>query len=166
MKLAGMIVIITAAGSVGFRISAQLKSKCRLLETLLRLLGMMKQEICVYATPLAQVFGLLATASDGILERVFSATAKEMNRQPWSTPHRAMTQALEHEREELLNQVLLPLCMQLGKYDWDAQRLAVEAAEQQTLALLHQLEQERSLKSKTYQTLGICAGLAVSVLLL
>lgn len=52
--------VVVACGSAGFRIAASLKEKCALYELLLRQLAMMKQEICFHATPLAQVFALLA----------------------------------------------------------------------------------------------------------
>lgn len=166
MKLMGMIFLVFACGSAGFRIAASLREKCSLYAMLLRQLAMMRQEICFYATPLAQVFALLAASGSGTLERVWKETARQMNTNPWMQPRYAMEQALASEQETDLAQILLPLCTQLGKYDADAQKKAIMAAEEQTKALLTSMEQERSVKSKTYQTLGICAGLAAAVLLI
>ena len=44
--------------------------------------------------------------------------------------------------------------------------MGIEAARQEAETLLQNLERERSLKSRTYETLGICAGLAAVILLL
>lgn len=42
----------------------------------------------------------------------------------------------------------------------------IDTAYREAELLLQTLEQERSLKSRTYETLGICAGLAAVILLL
>lgn len=166
MKLMGILFVVIACGSAGFRIAASLKQKCALYELILRQLAMMKQEICFHATPLAQVFALLAASCGGTLAQIWEETAKQMDNHPWTPPQYAMDLALKGAKEPLLEPILLPLCTQLGKYDVDAQRKAIEAAEEQTASLLHEMQQERSVKSKTYQTMGICAGLAAAVLLI
>lgn len=166
MKLLGMAFIVCASGSVGFRVSHSLKERCRLLLRFQELLRRMEHEIVFYGTPLPQLFALLAASETGILERLCADTAREMERCRWTTPRRAMEKALQSAPEPILGPILLGLCEQLGKYDREAMSAGIAAAQEQTGAELRRLEQERSVKSGTYQTLGICAGLAACVLLL
>ncbi len=166
MKLLGMAFIVCASGSVGFRVSHSLKARCRLLLRFQELLRRMEHEISFYGTPLPQLFALLAASETGVLEQICSDTAREMERCRWTTPRRAMEKALQSTQEPILSPILLPLCEQLGKYDREAQTAGIAAALAQTDAERKRLEQEQSIKSGTYQTLGICAGLAACVLLL
>lgn len=166
MKLLGMVFIVCASGSVGFRVSHSLKARCGLLLRFQELLQKMEHEIRFYGTPLPQLFALLAASETGTLEQLCGDTAREMERCRWTTPRRAMEKALESTPEPLLAPILLSLCEQLGKYDREAQTAGIAAAQAQASEELKRLEQERSVKSGTYQTLGICAGLAACVLLL
>ena len=170
MKLAGMIVILVSAGSVGFRIAAALKRRCRLLQQLLAALGVLQNEIGFCGTPLPQAFALAAVASEGTVEALFSAMAREMDRRRWLTPAAALEQAWQEQpdlrEEEALRQCLLALAASLGKYDRDSQLTALEAAKTRLADLLHAAEQERSVRSRTYEALGLCAGLALAILLI
>ena len=166
MKLVGMIFIVASAGSVGFRIAVLLKRRCMLVRQFLRALQLLRNEISFCGTPLPQAFALMAASCDGQLARLFSDVAKDMDRRRWVTPQAAMEKALEETPEELLKPILIDLTKRLGKYDLDAQMQGIDTAYREAELLLQTLEQERSLKSRTYETLGICAGLAAVILLL
>ena len=108
----------------------------------------------------------MAVGCDGSLERIFSETAKRMDKQRWMTPLQAMEQALADEKTCFLSPVLRDLARQLGKYDLEAQISAVDGTKARAETMLQQMEQEQSRKSGTYETLGICAGIAVAILLI
>ena len=98
MRLAGIVLVVLSAGSVGFRIALALKKRCRLLRQLIAALQLLKNEIAVCATPLPQAFALMAVAVDGPLEQLFSAVAREMDRNRFLTPLMAVRQALREIR--------------------------------------------------------------------
>lgn len=166
MKLIGIAFVLFSASSVGFRISKGLGGQCRLARQILHALQVLRNEIACCCTPLPQAFALLAVASDGALESIFSRVAREMDRQRWLTPEQAMISALEETSLGPFDSVLRNLCVKLGKYDVQAQIQGIEMAKEQTEEFLHTLEAEQNLKSKTYKTLGICAGLALVILLI
>ena len=166
MKLAGIVFIVTSAGSVGFRIAASLRKRCIMLRQLLQALQLLRNEIAFCGTPLPQAFALMAASCNGVLEKIFTAVAKEMDKQHWVTPLAAMEHGVHEGKEVLVEPILLELAAKLGKYDLDAQLQAIETARHRTEELLFQMEQERSNKSRTYETLGVCAGLAVAILLI
>ena len=51
MRMAGIVLIVLSAGSMGFRIAHSLRKRCRLLRQLLSALQLLKQEIGCCATP-------------------------------------------------------------------------------------------------------------------
>lgn len=170
MKLAGMIIILVSAGSVGFRIAAGLKKRCRLMQQLLAAMAVLQNEIAFCGTPLPQAFALAAVASEGTTEALFSAMAREMDRRRWLTPAAALELAWQQQpqlrAEEDLHQLFLTLTACLGKYDRDSQTGALETAREGLTALLQSAEQERSVRSRTYEALCVCAGLALAILLI
>ena len=170
MRMAGIVLIVLSAGTMGFRIAHSLRKRCRLLRQLLSALQLLKQEIGCCATPLPQAFALMAVSSDGSLEKLFSAMAREMDKNRWTTPLAAMRKALtlvpELPEGDPAAQILLELAARLGKYDLESQLQGIDLAALRLGEELGRAEQERSTKSKTYQTLGICTGLAVAILLM
>lgn len=166
MKLAGIVFIVLSAGSVGYGMAVAMKKKCIVLRQLLDSLQVLKNEIALCGTPLPQAFALMAVSAEGELERIFSDVAKDMDQHRWVTPYASFQAAMETVSEEEISPILLSLARKLGKYDIDAQLQGIEMARCQTEELLQQLERERHVKSRTYETLGICAGLAVAILLI
>lgn len=165
MRVAGMIFIVLSAGSVGFQMASNLKKRCMLMQQILISLQVMKNEIVVCRTPLPRVFALMAASVQEPLSLVYSCIAKDMDRNRWVTPYEAVCTALLGFSEATVGDVLLPLAQTLGKYDLDAQTIGIDKAVFDAQAILHTLEDERRLKSRTYRTLGICTGLAVAILL-
>ncbi len=170
MKLVGILIIVLSAGSVGFRIAASLKKRCKLLRQLSTALQVLKNEISFCGTPLPQAFALMAVSVQDTPERVFSSVARQMEQRRWLTPQHAMEQALT-EQPELGHDadtadLLIKLAAGLGKYDRDSQLQTIEKVGAELESLLQAAEQERSIRSRTYETLGICAGLAVGILLI
>lgn len=170
MKLAGVVFIIASAGSVGWQLAAALKSRCRLLRQLLAAMQILKNEISVCATPLPQAFALMAVSAAGPVERVFSAMARELERQRWLTVPAAMDRALENEkelrREPEICQALRLLAAELGKYDRQTQVQSISLTISRLEELLAGAEQERTARTRTYELLGLCAGISIAILLL
>ena len=166
MKLIGMVFIVCASGYAGIQIAMSLKARCNLFRQLQRTLQMLNHEISFCGTPLPHAFAVLAAANSGLLERIFSRAAKEMDKRRWLTPSGAMDLALADCQDETISEVLRELASRLGKYDREAQLSGIEAAKDRVEQLLMELEQDRGQKSKVYQTLGVCAGLAAAILLI
>ena len=165
MKLIGMVFIVCASGYAGIQIALSLKARCNLFRQLQRALRMLNHEIAFCGTPLPHAFGVLAAANTGLLEHVFSQAAKEMDKRRWLTPSGAMDLALADCQDETISEILRELASRLGKYDRDAQLQGIELAKNRVDQLLMELEQERGQKSKVYQTLCVCTGLAAAILL-
>lgn len=170
MKLAGILFVVVSAASVGLKIASSLRNRCRMLRQFLDALQVMSSEISCCGTPLPQVFALMAVSSDGTVSRLFSNVAKAMDKQRWLTPRNAMETALQSEQQlgedKDLREILLSLASGLGKYDRESQLQILERTKDCLETLLHAAEQECSVRSKTYEVLGLCAGISVAILLL
>ena len=170
MKLMGIIFIIVSAGSVGLQISFEMKSRCRMLRRLLSAVELLKNEIAVCATPLPQAFALMSSSMNGSMGTVFSRIANEMNQRRWMTVSAATEHAILAEpslkKEEELCDIFRTMAAGLGKYDKDSQISTLDGTIIRLGKMIAQSEQERSMKSKTYEILGFCTGLSIAILLL
>jgi len=166
VKILGISFIALSSAAVGFQMSAMLRKRCALMRELDNLLQLLEQEIVTCGTPLPHAFALLSASTDGIWENVFSGIAKEMDKNRWATPHEAAQIVLNQVHDRDISEIMLPMMKKMGKYNIEAQTQGIESARRQLRMILQELEQERKMKSKTFQTLGICTGLAVAILLI
>lgn len=165
MKFIGIVLIVVSAGSVGFRMAISLKQQTREYTQLLQSLQLMRNEIAFCGTPLPQTFAVLAASCQGRTGQFYEAVAKTMDKYPWMTPVEAVQQQQKLLHGGFPVTVFSELAVGLGKYDLDSQLQAIAAAKDRVKLVLEQLEQERRGKTKLYETLGICAGLSLAILL-
>jgi len=165
MKWIGTVCIVISAWSVGYEINRKMKYRCLQLQQMLRALQLLRNEIAFCGTSLPNIFALMAATCDGALEALFSFVAKEMDHSPWKTPIEAAKPLLENSTQDTLP-ILEDLFRGLGNYDMDAQLATIERVQTAVRNSLDAAEQDRRKRSKTYETIGICAGLSVAILLL
>ena len=166
MKLIGIVFILVSAVSLSVRIAVELKKRCAYLRQFLNALNRFENEISFSATPLPEAFGVMAETMTGRGKRLLESVSTQMRKKRWTMPRTAMERALEEEPDDLIADILLELSGSLGKYDIHAQLTGISQAKARTEQLLLSLEEERGVKSKTYETLCICAGLATTILLI
>ena len=170
MKLIGVVFIVISAGTVGFRLARQLRLRCTMLRQLQSALHVLKNEIAFCATPVPRAFAKMAASLEGALAELFARASGAMDKRCWLTPSSAMEYAMQEvpgfEQGDKVRDILLELAGKLGQYDLDSQIQGIGLAMTQLDEERQAAERERSVKSKTYETLGVCAGLAVAILLL
>lgn len=166
MKLIGIVFIIMTTGSMGFRIAGAYRKQCETLRQLLAALQILRNEIAFCGTPLPKAFAMMAIPCNGILEKILSNVAREMDRHVWMSPTAALEKHASAQINEPFVTILMEMLSRFGSYDVQAQLQSVDWARMQCEERLCLLEQERTQKGKVYETLGICAGVAVSILLI
>lgn len=170
MKIAGVVFIVLSALSVSMQISFGMKKRCGELRKFLMAVTLLKNEISVCKTPLPQAFALMAAAADGAAERLFSYIACELNKRRWVTVTTAMEQGIQLNpmlaKEGDLCDILRFMAVGIGKYDKSSQMVTLDRTITALETMIDQAEKERGLKNKTYEALGLCAGLSLAILLL
>lgn len=166
MKLLGILFVIATAGSAGFRIAGEGRKSCDMMRQLLSALQILRNEIAFCGTKLPKAMALMAVPCRDQLEAVLANTAREMDKCAWMTPLDALKRCTKDCKNEPFVPILTDLMTRLGTYDTQAQLQSVDLAREQCEERLCLLEQENRKKGKLYETLGICAGVAVSILLI
>lgn len=170
MKIAGIAFIVLSAVSVSLQISFGMKKRCVELRKILMAVTLLKNEISVCRTPLPQAFALMAASTDGYAEQLFSYIACELNKRRWITVTAAMEQAILLNplflKDEQLCGILRSMAAGIGKYDKSSQITTLDRTIAALEEMIDRAEKERGLKSKTYEALGLCAGMSLAILLL
>ena len=63
-------------------------------------------------------------------------------------------------------QALYGLSLNLGRFDLESQLAAIERTKESVTAALLALQGQKRARCRSYETIGICAGLALAVMLL
>ena len=170
MKIAGIAFVVLSAASVSLQISFGMKKHCDELRKILMAIILLKNEISVCKTPLPQAFALMAASTDGAAEQLFSYIACELNKRRWITVSAVMGQALLLNplllKDEELCGILRSMAAGIGKYDTLSQLATLDRTITALEEMIDRAEKERGRKSKTYEALGLCAGLSLAILLI
>lgn len=166
MKYLGIIFIVCSTAYMGFHLANGFRLRRKLLTQFLRCLPIIRNEIVFCGTPIPKIFRLISDHTDGEVHEVFGQVSKQMEEHKTMTPTEAMEETLTARKYTCLVPRLLELADKLGNYDVEAQIAGIDQVQSQAELQVDELEQERLQKGKVYESLGICAGLALAILLI
>ena len=149
IKLLGTAMIVLGSGSAGFGFARAVRAQLRQLNALLAALEAMKGEIEYRLTPLPELFAALGEGTEPVTAAFFRGCAAMM----------------EADRA-LPPQLVLGRAFSLGKFDLGGQVRAIELAQERLRAELAEVQAGSRARCRSYETIGICAGLALAVILL
>ena len=168
MKIFGVILIVVGCGSVGFQIAANYKREEKTLQQLLRILEHMECELQYRLTPLPELCRQVGKMFKQMPGRVFTDLAAEMESQISPDVSCCMAAVLHKSRDipPITKGVLTDLGTSIGKYDLNGQLKGLNSASAACKRNLEALGNDRDSRLRSYQTLGLCAGAALAILLI
>ena len=170
LKGIGALCVMLGASVMGFGYAAAVRRQGTRLAALIGSLTYMKGEIEYRRTPLPEVFLLLAdSAAEKCVGRFWQHCAEALARGTGFGVQSAFRAAMRKSALELppeAVQTMLVLGTSLGQFGLEGQERAIALSIERLAALLERLEQGRAARCRSYATIGVCAGLAVAVILL
>ena len=167
-KLIGALFVIAACGGFGFKlVSAHLKEE-RMLRQLTSVLDYMACELQYRQTPLPLLCRQAASETGGMLGEILLSFTHNLEDQISSEVSGCMKISLDAFKEipSLTRDAMELLGRSLGRFDIQGQLLGLEAVRTQCRRNLEELNQNKSVRLRGYQTLALCAGAALAILLL
>jgi len=165
----GMACIVLASSCVGFGFARSVRRQAAQLAQLITALEFMKSEIQYRMTPLPELFGQLARSPEPAVGGMFARCAGILRANRTSPPAAAFKRAMEEEKRLVLSpesrQTLTALGMALGRFDVEGQCRSIELAQRRLQAESDALEEKKRARCRSYETIGVCAGLAIAVIL-
>lgn len=166
IKCIGALLIIFACGSVGFYLSASHRKEEEALRQLIRALDFMECELQYRATALPELCRSAAAENHGVICTLMLNLAKELDSQIAPDASACMSAAISKTPKipELTKKILLRLGGLLGRFDMSGQLRGLETTRQTCRKELESLTKDRTTRLRNYQTLALCAGVALAIL--
>lgn len=167
-KWMGAIFIVLGCGGFGFLIASASKKEEKYLRELYEAITFMTAELQYRLTPLPELISRAAVYTSGTLWSVFSALDRELVGQVAPNAEECMKQALEKTESVpvLTGNALRLLGRSLGKFDLDGQISGLTMVKEACGENLQRLAKDQRERLRSYRTLGVCAGIALAILLI
>lgn len=167
MKIIGAVLIVVACGGFGFMVAASHLKEEKSLRQLIMLLDYMESELQYRLTPLPMLCRQAAGEGSTQVHKSFLYLAYELEEQVSPDVSRCMSAALEKVRElpRFTHKAMLTLGHCLGRFDLEGQLKGLAFVRQQCCQDLDKLCKNKDTRLRCYQTLGLCAGAAMAILL-
>ena len=167
MKLFGAILVFLGCGCIGFMMVAAHRREEGALRQMLTALDFMECELQYQLTPLPQLCKKTSENSDGCVQKVLLALSEELDRQIAPDVGTCMHAALQETPKipQLLRENFIQLGGFLGRFDLSGQIRGIETVRHLVGQDLERILVNKDARLRCYETLGLCAGAALVVLL-
>ena len=168
IRIIGAILIILSCSAVGYYLVLNHKKEEKTLSQLIAVLDFMECELQYRLTPLPELCRMAAAENRGIVCDLMLTLANELDSQISPDASACMNAAITKHAKlpERTKSLLLKLGGSLGRFDMDGQLRGLENARQLCRKEMDSLGANRDQRLKNYQTLAICAGVALAILLI
>lgn len=166
-KLFGVIMVVLGCSAWGCIIASKYRQECKALEQLLHLLQIMESELQYRMTPLPDLCLIAADSVNGIMHDIFCDLSQELNQQISPNVSLCMRSVLSTRSSPIhVNMLLEKLGKTLGRFDYNGQLKGIKAVYHETHCKLTALVNNQDSRIRSYRTFGLCAGLAIVILLI
>ena len=167
IKWIGAILIICGCGYVGFSMGAAFRKEEKELRALIGALDYMSCELQYRMTPLPSLCRAAGKEQTGYIGKLLINLASELESQisPDVESCLNIAVATTGTRSKRLSEAISILGSSLGRFDLQGQLQGLEAVRSFCRAELDAMVSGRDARLRSYQTLGLCAGAALAILL-
>ena len=167
-KWIGAILIMASCSGCGFAIAAGKRREEQLLYQLIGILQFLEADLQYRLTPLPELCRLAAGETRGILRTVFLNLYRELKWQKLPDAGSCMYAAIQRSGEmpSKVRRLLVQLGHTLGRFDLPGQRQGIQSVRKRSEETLDAIRKNRDERLRSYQTLGICAGAALAIILI
>ncbi len=167
LKWIGALLIVLGCGGFGFSLAAAHIREEKLLRQLIATLDYMTCELQFRMTPLPELFHQAGKERQGKISLFFDLLGQELDKQLSSDVSSCIPAAMAAiiDPPESLERNLCIFRSSLGKFDLEEKLSGLETQRIICRNELQKLEENRDGRLRSYQTLGLCAGAAIAILL-
>lgn len=166
LKWIGTLIVIAGCGGAGFLFAATYRQQIKQIHQLLTVLDLFQSELEYRRTPLPELCCIAGCSCSGVLKTVFEKLFLELDSQIAPDACCCMNAVLQSvQLSTPVRGLFCDLGKSLGRFDLTGQIRGIEAVRRDGSMLLDKLIREQDKRLQSYQTLGLCAGASVAILL-
>lgn len=164
-KLTGSLLIVMSCGGIGFSLAASHRTEIRTLQEFLRLLDLIEAELSFRLTPLPQLCRTASKRCDAF-QGILLAYTEALESQISPDPKACMeTVLLKHKTlGSGAKKYLQSFGETMGMFDLPGQLKQLSALRENCRRELDALEENKDVRLRCYQALGLCVGAALAIL--
>lgn len=166
IKIIGSLLIIASCGYFGIQIAASHRRSTQMMKQLINTISYIAQELRYRMSSLPEIFRQAATYSGGTIGRFFKVLTNEIEQQVAPDVNCCIDAALLQVSglPELVKSGIKLMGKSLGHFDLDGQLKGLETVHAECTCMLKSFTVNQELRLRSYQTLALCAGAAVTIL--
>ncbi len=168
LKWIGAILIVACCGGFGLGMAVKFRVEEAALLALERAFMMMGSELQFRLTPLPLLCKRVAENSEGVVKRVLCAFSEELEMQIAPDAACCMEVALCRcpSLPPVTEELLREFGNAAGQFDLQGQITDLHRLQNMCIRNVEQMSINRDTRLRSYQTLGLCAGAALAILLI
>lgn len=167
-KWIGAILIVAGCGGFGFSLSSEHRTQENSLRKLIAVLDFMTCELRYRMTPMPELCTAAGKEASGQLGRLFLLLSAELDSAAIENVSFAMDEVLKlcGPFPSKTQENLILLGQSLGRFDLEGQLAGLETVRASCRRDLEGFAANRDVRLRNYQTLGLCAGAALAIVLI
>ena len=166
LKLLGAVLVLVSCGGFGFSLVLKHKSAEKAIRQLISVIDYMECELQYRLTPLPELCRAAAGECSGEIRKFLCLLTEELDNQVLpevrSCMHAALAKVPQLPRQA--RTALLELGQVLGRFDLSGQLKGLGRVREICDRELTVMAENRDVRLRSYQTLGLCAGAALVIL--
>lgn len=168
IKMIGAILLVAGCGSIGFLIANAYKHEINTLREFIYTLERMKNELQFRFTPLPKLCRQISEGEHGCLGHFYQLLAEELESQVRPDAESCVKAALTKSRNIPLytQRMVNVLGRTLGRFDLSGQLSELDSLCGECSQKLNALVTDQEKRIRIYQTLGLCAGVTMAIVLI
>lgn len=168
IKWIGAVLVMAGCGGFGASLAAAYRREEQQLRQLTEAIRYMECSLQYQLTPLPELCRGVSQLLSGPVRRLFQSLAKELEYQIAPDAASCMYAAVTAQPELMKSsrRICLQLGKTLGQFDLPGQLKGLEAAQHACSTGLEDMQRGRAVRLRSYQTLALCAGAALTIIFL
>ncbi len=167
IRLIGAALVVAACGGFGLYLAREYRREEAVLQQLLCAFSYMEAELACRVTPLPELCMETAALTKGVVSQIFFQLSQNLQQQSQPDAGACLQDVLQQTGNlpASANKLFSQLGTTLGRFDYAGQMQELAAVKQSCSNELQRLTSQKEIRIRNYQTLGICAGVALAILL-
>lgn len=168
IKILGALLIVIACAFIGYQFSVSYIREISHFKDLIWALDNMERELQYRLTPLPDLCRSIFNDNGCKISQIFLKLADLLDSHTENTVFACMEIAIMavNIQSARVNNLLLNLGKTLGKFDVSGQIKGMQTIKEESIAILNSLSLNQKEKVRSIKTIGLCAGIAIAILLM
>lgn len=168
IRVIGAILIVLGCTGFGIAAAMNFRKEEQTLKQLLQVLEFMECELQYRLSSLPELCVAAGEGVSGTVKDILLRFSEELNSQRFSDPGICMNKVLADYSNlpTSTKKLLRNLGKSVGKFDLDGQLKGLQYVKTQCEDMLISYSKNADVRIRNYQTLGLCAGVALAILLI